>query len=406
MFVHLHLHDEYSLLDGFCTIEEAVQKAKEMGHTALAITNHGVTSSHVIFAEACNKAGIKPILGCEVYTVPDRNIKERSVLASLGITSSHLILLPLNEVGYVNLLTIVSDAYLTGFYVKPRTDYEMLSKHSDGLIALSGCLEGEVAKLVLNDKYEEAIEKAKFYNDMFKGRYYLEIQANTLPQQEIINQHLTTISKETGIPLVATNDCHYVNQDDSFLQDISMCIAIGKKIDDPTRFRFSTNDFYMKSEEEMQEIVQNQEAIDNTQKIADQIEFILPVGVEPTLPKMEVPLGFDVDSWLKRTSIKNLMDYLAENPDLESQKYIDRIEYELEVICSKGYAGYFLIVSDFVHWAKENGIFIGPARGSAAGSLVSFMNRITKIDPLKYDLYFERRLRSLNSVNSVEFLRF
>lgn len=385
-FVHLHVHTEYSLLDGANRIKDLVKRTKELGMESIAITDHGTMYGVVEFYKEAVNNGIKPILGCEVYTARrTRHDKQGFADSDPG----HLVLLAKDNQGYKNLMKIVSIGFIEGFYYKPRIDFEILERYSEGLIALSACLSGDVPKALLNNDFEKAKKVAQKYNDFFgKGNFYLELQSNGIEEQQLVNSQLIKLSKETGIPLVATNDAHYLRKEDARAHEILLCIQTGKNINDEDRMRFSTEDFYVKSPEEMQEIFANiPEAISNTVKIAEMCNVELEFG-KLHLPKFNVPNNKDAYEYLKELCYLGLKRLYGEN--IEDK--IERLEYELSVINQMGYVDYFLIVGDFIRYAKENNIPVGPGRGSAAGSLVSYCLGITNIDPLKYNLLFERFL--------------
>lgn len=385
-FVHLHVHTEYSLLDGCCRIERLINAAKQANQKAIAITDHGVMYGAVEFYKSAIKAGIKPIIGCEVYVAPrSRTQKEKFYDSSY----SHLVLLCKNENGYKNLIKLVSKGFTEGFYSKPRIDRELLEKHSDGLIALSACLAGEIPKSILNGNYNAARDTALWYSRVFgKNNFYLELQDHGIYEQKQVNPEIIRISRETGIPLVATNDVHYINKEDSAAHKVLLCIQTGKKIDEENAIEFKTEEFYLKSEREMSELFGAvPEAVKNTEKIADMCNFDFEFG------KIKLPY-FDIGNrdhfeYLKELSLKGLYKNYGNNPPKDAY---DRLNYELSVIKKTGYTDYFLIVSDFVNYAKQNGIPVGPGRGSGAASLVAYTIGITGIDPLKYNLLFERFL--------------
>ena len=384
MFTHLHLHSEYSLLDGMCRIKDLPKKAKELGQTAVALTDHGVMYGAVDFYKACKAEGIKPIIGCEVYVTKNRFDK-----SGRGGDNEyfHLILLCKNKQGYDNLIQIVSAGFIDGFYYKPRVDTEILNKYKGGLIALSACLAGEIPRLLLADKFEEAKEKVAEYKKLF-DEFYLEIQDNGIEEQKKLNPLLIKLARETDTPLVATNDTHYINQEDAKYQDVLICIQTGKTLDDENRLHFSTNEFYMKSEQEMRELFPHvPEAIENTNIIADKCEFEYEFG-ERHLPSYDVPDGMDHFEYLTMLCEKGIKNRY-ENP---TDELFERMHYELSVIKNMGFTDYFLIVWDFIHYAKSNGIPVGPGRGSAAGSIVSYALEITDIEPTRYNLIFERFL--------------
>ena len=386
-FVHLHVHTEYSLLDGACRLDRLCGAAAERGQTALAITDHGNLFGAVDFYKAAKKHGIKPIIGCEVY------VASRSRFDKVhGVDSErhHLVLLCKNETGYKNLTKIVSSAWIDGFYTKPRIDRELIEKYHDGLIALSACLAGEVPKLLSGGDYRKAKETALWYENVFgKGNYYLEMQNHGIPEQLTVNDGIMRISRETGIPVVATNDVHYVNKEDANVQKILICIATNHTIDEENSLEFETDNFYLKTEEEMRSLFEYApSAIENTQKIADMCNFDFEFG-KTKLPNFDVPEGITHFDYLKKKSYEGLINRYGNNPD---KLYIDRLEYELSVISSMGYVDYFLIVADFIEYARNNGIPVGPGRGSGAGSICAYCMGITNIDPIKYNLIFERFL--------------
>ena len=386
-FVHLHMHTEYSLLDGANKIKELPARAKELGMKAIAITDHGVMFGVVDFYKECKKVGIKPIIGCEVYIAPRTRFDKES-----GIDNkySHLILLAKNETGYKNLTNLVSIGFTEGFYYKPRIDLEMLEKYHEGLIALSGCLAGSVNKAILKDNIEEAKQIAMWYKNLFGEDYYLEIQPNGLPEQVLVNQKLVQISKELNIPLVATNDAHYLRKEDAYNHEVLLCIQTGKKMNDIDRMKMGTDEFYVKSPEEMIEYFKNfPEAIENTVKIAEKCNFDFEFG-NTKLPNYEVPAEYSTHAeFFRELCYKGLEKRYGQNPTQETK---DRLEYEISVIEKMGYVDYYLIVWDFINYAKTKGISVGPGRGSGAGSIAAYAMGITDIDPIKYSLLFERFL--------------
>lgn len=385
-FVHLHVHTEYSLLDGFSRIKKLVSTAKELNMSSIAITDHGCMFGVIDFYKAAKKEGIKPIVGCEVYTAP-RTLKDKD--PNLDKRQGHLILLAKNMDGYKNLIKLVSTSYVEGFYYKPRVDIDELKKYNDGIIALSACLAGDVSQALMNRNYEKAKSKALEYRDIFgEENFYLEIQDHNLPEQREVNSGLVKLSKETGIPLVATNDVHYVNKEDAKIHDVLMCIQMGKTVNDPNRMRFGSDEFYLKSREEMEELFPYAlEAVENTVKIAERCNIEFDFNTIH-LPQYEVPNGYTTDRYLRELCFKGLEERY-ENP---SKEVIDRLNYELDVIERMGYVEYFLITWDFINFSKENNIMVGPGRGSAAGSIVAYTLKITDIDPIKYSLLFERFL--------------
>ena len=384
--MHLHVHTEYSLLDGANRIKDLIKRTKELGMDSIAITDHGVMYGVVEFYKEAVNSGVKPILGCEVYTAKrTRHDKQGNIDSEPG----HLVLLAKNNQGYKNLMKIVSIGFTEGFYYKPRIDFEVLERYSEGLIALSACLSGDVPKALLNNDFEKAKKIALKFNDIFgKDNFYLEIQSNGIEEQKLVNSQLIKLSKETGIPLVATNDAHYLRKEDARAHEILLCIQTGKSINDEDRMKFPSDDFYVKSPEEMEEFFVNiPEAISNTVKIAEMCNVELEFG-KLHLPKFSVPDDKDAYEYLKELCYEGLKRQYGEN----FEDKIERLEYELSVIKQMGYVDYFLIVSDFIRYAKNNNIPVGPGRGSAAGSLVAYCLGITNIDPLKYNLLFERFL--------------
>ena len=385
-FVHLHVHSEYSLLDGACRTERLPSRAKELGQTAVALTDHGVMYGAVAFYKACEAAGVKPIIGCEVYVAPHSRTDR---VHGVDNEYSHLILLCRNEVGYRNLCYMVSAAFTEGFYVKPRIDWALLHEHAEGLVCLSGCLAGAIPQMLIHDDYEGAKAKALELRDLFgKEYFFLEIQNHGIADEERAAQGLIRLSRETGIPLAVTNDAHYIDKSDAYYQDVLMCIQTGKTVDEPNRMRFETQEFYLKSEDEMRALFPElPEAADNTQKIADMCDFHFEFG-NYKLPRFKLPQG-ETDSWayLRKLCEKGFQERFADRPEIHKQ-----LDYELDMIHRMGFVDYFLIVSDFIGYAKRNGIPVGPGRGSAAGSVVSYCLHITDVDPIKYSLFFERFL--------------
>lgn len=386
-FVHLHVHTEYSLLDGVCRLDKLCSVAKERGQQAIAITDHGNLFGAVDFYKAAKKYGIKPIIGCEVY------VAARSRFDKVhGIDSErhHLVLLCKNETGYKNLIKMVSSAWVDGFYTKPRIDRELLEKHHEGLIALSACLAGEVPKAISSGDFYSAKQTALWYESVFgKGNYYLELQNHGINEQVRVNDGIMRISKETGIPLVATNDVHYINREDADTQKILICIATNHTIDEENSLEFESDNFYLKTEEEMRSLFPYlPEALENTQKIADMCNFDFEFG-NTKLPNFKVPDGQSHYDYFRAKCYNGLVYRYGENPP---KYYIDRLEYELSVISNMGYIDYFLIVADFIQYARDNGIPVGPGRGSGAGSICAYCMGITNIDPIKYNLIFERFL--------------
>lgn len=386
MFVHLHVHTEYSLLDGASRIGRLVEKATELDMPALAITDHGTMFGIVDFYKACKKAGIKPILGCEVYVAP-RSMKDR--IPKIDDNLYHLTLLAENQEGYHNLLQLVSIAFTEGFYYKPRVDKNLLKKYGKGLIALSGCIAGEVASYCIKGDMDTAIRSAKDYLEIFGyNNFYLELQDHGFKEQKKANEGLIQIHNSLGIPIVATNDVHYTDKSHWEMQDILLCIQTGKSIDDPNRMKFQSHELYLKNETEMLELFgEFKEAIDNTITIAERCNVELEFGTLH-LPEFKVPEGQTVDSYLEKLCYNGLMQRYGEIEDSKKE----RLDFELSIIRQMGYSEYFLIVWDFIRFARQNNIAVGPGRGSAAGSLVAYVLGITNIDPLCYGLLFERFL--------------
>lgn len=387
-FAHLHVHTEYSLLDGSNKIKEYVARVKELGMNSAAITDHGVMYGVIDFYHAAKEAGIKPILGCEVYVAPGSRFDREKVEGEERYY--HLILLAENDQGYHNLMKIVSRGFTEGYYYKPRVDREVLETYHEGIICLSACLAGEVQKLLARGNYEEAKKAALWHEATFgKGNYYLELQDHGLPEQKNVNQQLLRLSQDTGIELVATNDVHYTYETDVDSHDILLCIQTGKKLSDENRMRYEGGQFFVKSEEQMRALFPYaQQAIDNTQKIADRCNVEIEFGVLK-LPKYDVPDGYSSWEYLQKLCYEGLeRRYTPE----KQQELKPQLEYELGVIHQMGYVDYFLIVWDFIHYARKNGIAVGPGRGSAAGSIVSYTLEITNIDPNRYSLIFERFL--------------
>ena len=386
-FTHLHLHTEYSLLDGACRIEKLVERVKELGQTAVAITDHGVMYGAVDFYRACKGAGIKPVIGCEVYVAPRTRFDR---VHELDASARHLVLLCRNEEGYRNLSYMVSMAFTEGFYIKPRIDMDLLRAHCGGLIALSACLGGEIPRRLRAGDYQGAKAHALEMRELFgEDGYYLEIQDHHLPEQQAVNAGILRLSGETGIPLVATNDCHYLTREDAAMQDVLMCVQTGKLVEDTERMRFETQEFFVKSEEEMRALFPNcPQAIDNTRKIVELCDVDFHFGTYH-LPEFKLPRGeTDGDAYFEKLCWQGFaLRYPNGGEELK-----DRLRMEMGVIRQMGFVDYFLIVSDFIGYAKENGIPVGPGRGSGAGSMVAYCLRITDVDPIKYGLIFERFL--------------
>lgn len=387
-FTHLHLHTEYSLLDGAARIKDVVEKAANLGQKSIAITDHGVMCGVIDFYRAAKSNGLKPIIGCEVYTAP-RSMYDKN--AENDSSYGHLILLAKNNDGYKNLVKIVSESFVHGYYYKPRVDMSLLAKYSEGLIALSACLAGDIPKLIQNNDMVGAVEKANQYINIFGAdNFFLELQDHGLEDQKKVNLKLIELSKMLNLKLVATNDVHYVNKEDAFVQDVLMCVQMAKEIDDPYRLKYETDNFYLKSEEEMREMFGDVEgAIENTQLIADMCNVDFSFD-NRFLPKFPLPDDTNSQEYLKMLCEKGLKERY-ENP---SEEATQRLKYELDVINKMGFTDYFLIVWDLIKYARDNLIPVGPGRGSAAGSIVSYCLKITDVDPLKYALIFERFLNS------------
>ena len=385
-FVHLHVHTEYSLLDGACRTDRLAKRAKELGQTALAVTDHGVMYGAVAFYKACREAGVKPIIGCEVYVAPRSRLDREH---GLDNEYSHLILLCKNETGYRNLCYLVSAGFTEGFYIRPRIDWPLLHEHAEGLVCLSGCLAGYIPQAILRGDYEAAKARALELRELFgEDSFYLEIQDHGIADERRAAQGMIRLHKETGIPLALTNDAHYINKEDAYYQDVLMCIQTGKTVDEPNRMRFETEEFYLKSEAEMRALFPElPEAADNTARIAELCSFDFEFG-NYKLPRFKLPAG-ESDSWdyLKKLCEKGFAERFPTRPEIHKQ-----LEYELDMIHRMGFVDYFLIVSDFIGYAKRNGIPVGPGRGSAAGSVVSYCLHITDVDPIQYSLFFERFL--------------
>ncbi|MDD4953757.1 MAG: DNA polymerase III subunit alpha, partial [Candidatus Omnitrophica bacterium] len=386
-FIHLHLHTQYSLLDGACRINEILNLAAQYKMDTLAITDHGNMFGAIEFYQEAQKAGIKPIIGCEVYVAPGSRLDKTS--GSIEDASNHLILLAKDEAGYQNLMKLVSSGYLEGFYYRPRIDKELLAQHSKGLIGLTACLKGEVASLLAQKRFNDALKCADTYlNILGKDNLYLEVQPNSIPEQKIVNDGLVRISKELGIPLVATNDVHYLQKKDAAAHEALLCIQTQTTLDDPNRMRFQTDEFYFTSPQEMKEAFKDiPEAIANTRAIAARCNLELDFS-KVHLPKYDPPAGKDKYEFLRELCEGALDQRFSQiTPEIKG-----RLEYELAMIKKMGFISYFLIVWDFIHYAKGQGIPVGPGRGSAAGSLVSYLLGITDLNPLDYGLLFERFL--------------
>lgn len=390
-FTHLHVHTEYSLLDGSSKIKELVKRVKELGMDSIAITDHGVMYGVIDFYKAAKEVGIKPILGCEIYvTLGSRFEKETG---KSGSKYHHLVLLAENDIGYHNLMKIVSRGFTEGFYYKPRVDYEVLEQYHEGIIALSACLAGEVSTWLRQGMFEEAKKSALHLQSVFgKGNFFLEIQDHGIKEQQIVNQQMLRLHQETGIDLVATNDIHYVYEEDATPHDILLCIQTGKKVADEDRMRYEGGQYFVKSEEQMRKLFPYAlDAIENTHKISERCNVEIVFG-EQKVPKFEVPQGYDAFSYLTKLCEEGLKKRYGTAEVQDGVNLKERLEYELTTIKNMGYVDYFLIVWDFIKYAKDHQIAVGPGRGSAAGSIVSYCLEITDIDPIHYQLLFERFL--------------
>ncbi|NLL35516.1 MAG: DNA polymerase III subunit alpha [Clostridiales bacterium] len=386
-FVHLHVHSEYSLLDGACRINSLPARAAELGQRAIAITDHGVMYGVVDFYKACRAAGIKPIIGCEVYRAQRTRFDK---VHGLDSDSEHLVLLCKNKTGYRNLIKMVSAGFVDGFYIKPRVDDELLKRYSEGLICLSACLSGEIPAKLMRGDYQGARDAALKYRDIFgEGNFYLELQDHGIEGQAAVNRGVIQIHRETGIPLVATNDVHYLRKEDAAIHDVLLCIQTNNTVDSPDRMKFGSDEFYLKSGDEMARLFPNyEEAISNTVKIADECNFDFEFG-EYHLPGFKLPEGEDdAYEYLRKLCIDGFNMRYPDRP----QGHMDRLMFELKTIREMGFVDYFLIVSDFIAFARRQGIPVGPGRGSGAGSMAAYCLQITNIDPIKYSLYFERFL--------------
>ncbi len=390
-FVHLHCHTEYSLLDGAIRLKDLCARARDFGMAATAITDHGNMFGAAYFFATCKDWGIKPIIGCEVYVCRDHTDKSPET----GKLRNHLILLAQNNEGYHNLVKLVTHSYIDGFYYKPRVDKGLLRKYSTGLFCLSACVAGEIPAAILAGDMDLARKKVDEYSEIFPGRYYLELQSNGLEEQKKVNVALQELSESTGIPLVATNDCHYLSREDAYAHEVLLCIQTQTTMQNPARMRFETDELFYKSGEEMaRDFAHVPQALENTAIIAEQCNVELDFG-HHYFPIYPLPEGASIESEFRRLAEEGLEKRLARHPNadtLDKQKYRDRLEHELAVILEMGFPGYFLIVQEFINWAKDHSIPVGPGRGSAAGSLVAWALRITNLDPLPYNLLFERFL--------------
>ena len=385
-FVHLHVHTEYSLLDGACRIGSMMERVKEIGQSAIAITDHGVMYGCIDFYKAAKAAGIKPIIGCEVYVAP-RTMADR--VHGIDNDAYHLVLLCENMTGYQNLCRLVSEAFTHGFYGKPRVDLDLLEKYHEGLIALSACLAGAIPQYIMENDYAAAKKYALKLASIFgEGNFFLELQDHGIEEQIPVNQGVQRLARETGLPLVITNDAHYLRKEDAAMQDVLLCVQTGKTVDDENRVRFQTEEFYLKSEEEMRQLFPNcEEAFENTAKIAERCNVEFKFN-EYHLPSFPVPEGYTNEKYFRKLCYEGFQERYENPPD----SYLERLEYEIEVISRMGYVNYYLIVWDFINYAKTSGIPVGPGRGSGAGSIAAYCLHITEVDPMKYSLIFERFL--------------
>ena len=396
-FVHLHLHSQFSLLDGANRLDDVIAAVASAGMPAVALTDHGNMFGAIEFYNKARAAGVKPIVGVEAYVAMGSRLDRDPQRGS----SNHLVLLARNETGYRNLLKLTSSAYLEGFYYKPRIDKELLRRHSEGLIGLSACLKGEINEQIVKRREQEAEATARDFLEIFgEGNFYLEMQDHGIPEQRLANEVLRRISKKTGIPLVVSNDAHYLRKDDAFAHDVLLCIGTQKTFSDPDRMKYASDNFYVKSADEMHALFpQDHQALENTLAIAERCDLVIPTGTFH-LPQFPVPEGYSLDSYFEKVAREGLDERLVELRRRRAQGlvktpeelYRQRLEYEIEVIRKMGFPGYFLVVWDFIRYARENDVPVGPGRGSAAGSVVSYALRITDIDPLQYDLLFERFL--------------
>ncbi len=384
-FTHLHLHTEYSLLDGFARIDKLFDRLKELNMDSVAITDHGTMFGVVDFYKEAKKHGIKPIIGCELYTSARSYTQKDSTFDK---NSGHLILLVKNKTGYQNLIKLVSEGFINGFYYKPRIDYDLLEKHSEGLIVLSACLAGEIQQCLMNNNYESAKKIAlRLKNTFGKENFYLEMQDHGIPEQRKVNMLLVKLAKDIDLELVATNDVHYIHKKDAAVHDVLLCIQTGKNVSDSKRMKFPTDEFYLKSPEEMSDLFSYiPSAIENTNKIAAMCNMEFDF-TQRHLPEYYLPEGIDHEKYLRDLCLRGLKERYV-----DYEKHLQRLDYELNTISEMGFSDYFLIVWDFIKYSKESGISVGPGRGSVGGSIVAYVLKITDVDPIKYDLIFERFL--------------
>ena len=391
-FIHLHNHSDFSLLDGAASVQDLARKAVELGMPAVALTDHGNMFGALKFYKECLKQGVKPIIGCEFYLAPES--RHTKTGGEKAVRYHHLVLLARDEVGYRNLLKLSSLSFTEGFYYKPRIDLELLARHAGGLVALSACLGGEIPSLIQENRFEEAEKRAGLYRELMgEGNFFLELQDHGIPEQKTVLKGLLEIARRTGLPLVASNDIHYAEKADALAQDVLICIGTNKKLSDGKRMKFQFPEFYFKSAEEMGRVVdglpepQRTQALRNTLAIAERCCLTIPLP-GPLLPDYQVPEGSTLQGYLRDLAHRGLEGrYRPVTPQMRQ-----RLDYELSVIESMGYEGYFLIVWDFIHYARGQGIPVGPGRGSGVGSLVAYSLGITDVDPLRYNLLFERFL--------------
>src|SRR6266540_593356 len=388
-FVHLHVHSEYSLLDGAAQLEKLVAKAKELRFPAIALTDHGNLFGAIDFYLAAQKAGVKPILGCELYVAPGSR-RERGSQEGGYEGDNHLTVLVRNRTGYKNLVKLVSKAYLEGFYYKPRVDRELLAQHAEGLLVLSGCLNSEVSRLLSAGDVVRARETAGWYREVFgKDHYFMEVQAHGLDEQARVTEGTVKIARQLGAPLCGTNDSHYIDAGHAKAHEALLCIQTGSSMSDPNRWRFSTEEFYLKSADEMRAVFKDlPEAFRNTLAVAERCTLDLAFG-QFHLPNYDVPAGHTLDSYLERLALEGLTRRYGSSP---ADAVVERLRYELSVVSKMGFSGYFLVVWDFITYARRQGIAVGPGRSSSAGSLVAYCLGITNVDPVRYGLLFERFL--------------
>ena len=397
-FVHLHLHTEYSLLDGACRIDEVLDQAVALKMPAMAVTEHGNMFSSVIFHDHARQRGVNPILGCEVYVAPGSRLTKSG---TPGETANHLVLLAETNEGYQNLIKLVSAGYTEGFYYKPRIDKELLARHAKGLIGLSSCLKGEVAEGLSHQQERKAVEAAAAYRDILgPGNFFLEMQWHGIEDQRVVNSGLPALARDLKLPLVCTNDVHYLRETDAHPHDVLLCIGTGKAFTDPKRLRYDSRNFFLKTAEQMAEAFKDfPEALSNTVRIAERCNVVLADN-QNFLPNFDVPAPFTVDEYFDHVARAGFAERLPRLRQLAAagtlghtiDEYERRLAYEIDMIKRMKYPGYFLIVWDFIRYAREQGIPVGPGRGSAAGSLVAYCLRITDVDPLNFDLIFERFL--------------